>query len=88
MAETETEIKKRNVGNAAVDAIRGGSSNEEALDAVKKEFPDAKTSMASINWYRNKLRAGGEKVKTAREIKKAAKEVAAKETAAKPDAAE
>jgi hypothetical protein len=70
----ETEMKKRNVGNAAVDAIRGGASNEGALDAVKKEFPDAKTSMASINWYRNKLRAGGEKVQTAREIKKAAKD--------------
>ncbi len=39
MAETE---KKRNIGDAAVDAIRGGASNEDALKAVIAEFPKAK----------------------------------------------
>lgn len=73
MAEEQKE-KKRGVGDAAIDAIRAGKTNEEALEAVKAEFPDAKTSLASINWYRNKLRSDGEKVPTARELRKAAKE--------------
>jgi hypothetical protein len=73
MAEEQKE-KKRGVGDAAIDAIRAGKTNEEALDAVKAEFPDAKTSLASINWYRNKLRSDGEKVPTARELRKKAKD--------------
>lgn len=63
---------KRGVGTVAVEAIRAGKTNEEALEAVKAEFPEAKTSLASINWYRNKLRADGEDVPTARELKKKA----------------
>ena len=61
-------------------AIIGGADNEEALTAVKKEFPEAKTSLASINWYRNKARSdGNSKVKTARELKKAKAEAAGKD---------
>ena len=51
-------------------AIRAGKTNSEALEIVVKAFSDAKTSLASINWYRNKLRGEGEKVPTARELKK------------------
>ncbi len=65
--------KKPGVGSAACEAIRAGATNEEALTQVQKKFPKAKTSLASINWYRNKLRSDGEDVKTARELKKAAK---------------
>lgn len=61
---------KRGVGTVAIDAIVAGKSNEEALEACRKEFPEAKTSLASINWYRNKLRSEGKKVPTARELKK------------------
>lgn len=75
MSEDEKKAKepKRGVGTVAIEAIRAGKTNEEALEAVKAEFPEAKTSLASINWYRNKLRSDGEKVPTARELKKAAK---------------
>ncbi len=75
MSKTEdTKVAKRGVGTAAIEAIKSGMTNEEALTAVQKEFPEAKTSLASINWYRNKLRSDGDKsVKTARELKKAAK---------------
>ncbi|KFH18462.1 hypothetical protein ELZ19_06930 [Brucella abortus] len=66
----EEKAPKRGVGAVAIEAIRAGKTNEEALEAVKAEFPDAKTSLASINWYRNKLRSDGEKVPTARELKK------------------
>jgi hypothetical protein len=35
-------------------------SNQEILDAVKKEFPTGKTSMACIAWYKSDLRKKGE----------------------------
>lgn len=73
---SEDKQDKRTIGSVAVEAIREGKTNEEALEAVKAEFPDAKTSLASINWYRNKLRSDGEKVPTARELKKQAREAA------------
>ena len=79
--ETATEEEKQpkvTVGSIAMQAIREGKTNPEALDAVKAEIPDAKTSLASINWYRNKLRSDGEDVPTARELSKAAKEEAGK----------
>lgn len=69
-----TMTKKRGVGDAAVEAIKSGKNNEEALVAVHSEFPKAKTSLASIGWYRGKLRRGGDKsIKTSRELKAKAK---------------
>lgn len=65
------------VGAKAKDLIRAGCTNEEVLAAVQDAFPEAKTSLASINWYRNKLRADGEEVPTSRELKKQAKADAA-----------
>ena len=89
----EKEPKATGVGDVAKDLIRGGKTNEEVLAAIKEQFPDAKTSMASINWYRNKLRGDGENVPTARELKadakaetKAAKEAAKAEAKAAKDA--
>ena len=76
MSDEAEKAPKRNIGAVAMEAIRAGKTNEEALEAVKAEFPDAKTSLASINWYRNKMRSDGEKVPTARELKKAAKDEA------------
>ena len=35
-------------------------SNVEVLEAVKKEFPTAKTTMACIAWYKSNLRKKGE----------------------------
>lgn len=72
MSKTEDETK-RGVGTVAIEALRAGKTNEDALAAVQKEFPEAKTSLASINWYRNKLRSDGEDVPTSRDLKKAAK---------------
>lgn len=76
---------KRGVGTVAVEAILVGKTNEEALAACREAFPEAKTSLASINWYRNKLRAEGKDVPTARELKKKAadKKPAAKKSAKK-----
>lgn len=64
---------KQGVGYVATQAILAGKTNEEAFKAVQDAFPEAKTTMASINWYRNKLRSDGHEVKTSRELRAAAK---------------
>lgn len=70
---SEEKQKKVTIGDVAVEAIRAGKTNQEALDAVKAKFPEAKTTLASVNWYRNKLRADGEDVPSARDLNKKAK---------------
>ncbi len=92
MSKDKTD-KPTGIGAVAVAAILDGKTNEEALAAVKKAHPDAKTGMASINWYRNKLRSDGATLKgskkavpTSREQKKATtvdKATTAKKPAAK-----
>ena len=47
--------KGRGIGAFCEGLLVKGKSAEEILAAVRKEFPGAKTSMASIAWYRNKL---------------------------------
>lgn len=66
--------EKQTIGRVAEKALRDGLSNEEVLAAVKAAFPESSTSMASINWYRNKLRSEGEDVKTSRQIRKERRE--------------
>lgn len=66
--EKATKEKKITVGSIAMQAIREGKSNDEALAAVKAQKPEAKTTLASIGWYRNKLRADGEKTVDGKEI--------------------
>lgn len=47
---------KDTVGAEAKRALIDGLSNGEALEAVRRKFPHARTSMASIAWYRSQLR--------------------------------
>ena len=54
----QAKAKKRTIGAVAMDAIRSGKSNEQVLEAVRAEFPSAKTTVACVNWYRNKVRKG------------------------------
>lgn len=90
MSETEVKAKapkapkapkekKIGVGAIATQLIRDGDTNEVVLEKVRTQFPDAKTTLSSINWYRNKLRAAGPDsgVKTVRELKKEAAAAAA-----------
>ena len=97
-AEKEKAEPKRGVGTVAMEAILNSATNEDALTAVRKEFPDANTTKASINWYRNKLRKDGaictggaykgKPVPNAREMAKDAKPAEApKASEAKPTAA-
>jgi peptidoglycan hydrolase CwlO-like protein len=78
--------KTPGVGDLAKKLIREGKGNKEVLEAVKAAFPDAKTTMSSINWYRNNLRSLGEDVKTAREISQAGKPTKEERDAAKAKA--
>jgi hypothetical protein len=97
-AEKEKAEPKRGVGTVAMEAILNSATNEDALAAVRKEFPDANTTKASINWYRNKLRKDGtictggahkgKPVPNAREMAKATKDAEpAKASDTKPKAA-
>lgn len=73
----EPKEKKPGIGDAIMAAIRAGKSNDEALAVAKAEFPDAKTTLASVNWYRNKLRSTDKTIKTSRDLKKEAAAAAA-----------
>ena len=55
----------------ALEAIAEGKDNKEVLAEVKTHFPESKTRMASINWYRNKAREEDPTILPSREITKA-----------------
>lgn len=47
------------IGTMVCDMLLKKKDTEEIIAAVKKANPDAKTSPASVAWYRNKLREEG-----------------------------
>ena len=51
--------KGRGIGAFCEGLLMKRKTAEQILEAVRKEFPGAKTSMASISWYRNKLAQEG-----------------------------
>lgn len=79
--KAEAAPKGPGIGDRAKALIREGKTNQEVLTAIKAEFPGANTSMASINWYRNKLRTDGENVPTSRELAPKKEKPAKKEKA-------
>lgn len=50
------------VGEVAEELIREGLPNEVVLEKVLQRFPDARTSDASIRWYRSRMRQAGDDV--------------------------
>mgnify|MGYP000235632378 CR=1 FL=1 len=50
-----TSKGKQTIGSVATSAIKEGLSNDDVLQIVKSVFPNAKTTNASINWYRSQL---------------------------------
>lgn len=52
--------KVRGIGTIVREALKAKKSTEECIALVKKEFPKAKTTPASVAWYRNDLRERGE----------------------------
>jgi hypothetical protein len=67
----EAKTPRGGIGSVIMDAMRAGKTNAEALELVQKKFPDSKATLSSVNWYRNKLRADGEKVPSGRELRAA-----------------
>lgn len=63
------ENRWTSIGKVAEEAIRSGRTNQEALEIVRKKFPDAATTLASVAWYRAKLRREGEAVPTDRQAR-------------------
>ena len=57
---------KKTIGSVAERAILANKTNQEALDMVKAKFPEASTSLASVAWYRAKLRRERQDVPTDR----------------------
>lgn len=55
---------KDTIGEVAERAIREGKTNAEALELVRSRFPHARTTPASIAWYRSRLRRDDPKVPT------------------------
>ena len=65
----EAPPPKRTIGATAMQAIAAGATNEEALRAVRKEFPKARTTLKSINWHRSQLRKQDPSVPTERDLR-------------------
>ncbi|MEM7470978.1 MAG: hypothetical protein AAF340_06445 [Pseudomonadota bacterium] len=70
----DAEPAVQGVGDLAMKLIKEGLPNQEVLARVRKEFPDASTTMDSVSWYRSAMRRAGEDVPTSIEAKRLAKE--------------
>ena len=57
---------KQSIGSFAKATIANNSnkSNQELLDIVLQEFPNAKTSLSCIAWYKSDMKKHGYKVAT------------------------
>ena len=60
----------RAIYEVAENAIRDGRTDDEALAIVKAEFPEGRTTIACIQWYRSNLRRGGEDIPLNSEVKR------------------
>ncbi len=60
---------KPGIGNFAMDLIRAGKTDAEVLAAVSEKFAGARTTPASIAYYRSHMRGLGEKILTNRALK-------------------
>ena len=60
----------QNIGEVVMEAIRTGRTNADALAAARARFPQAKTTIASVAWYRSHLRSEGEKIPTDAEVRR------------------
>lgn len=52
----EAKPRGQGIGAFCVQMIQDGADNAAILKAVQEKWPDAKTSPASIAWYRNNLK--------------------------------
>lgn len=60
----------QNIGDVVMETIRSGGTNADALAAARARFPQARTTLASVAWYRSHLRSKGEKIPTDAEVRR------------------
>lgn len=66
-AANRADAPKDTIRGVVVSALTAGATNAQALAAVRKAFPSAKTSEGSIRWYRAKLKEDRPKIRGSRE---------------------
>ena len=54
--------KKRTIASVAEKAILAGKGTQAVIRAIKRAFPESKTSPACIGWYRHDMRVRGLRV--------------------------
>jgi len=63
MEENQVEVQVQVVGVGsfakALILANKNATNKQILDRIKTKFPDAKTSMACVAWYKSDLRKKG-----------------------------
>lgn len=64
---------KRTITKVIEEALLVGKTNDETLDQVRQEFPDAKTTRNTVVIQRSKLRKAGKSIPSSWEAKKLAK---------------
>lgn len=64
--------KKRTISDVIRTALLAGKTNDEVIEAVKKEFPNAKTGRNSVVIQRSKLRKEGKRLPSSWEARKKA----------------
>lgn len=74
---------RRTITLAIRDALRAGKSNDEVLDAVKAEFPKAKTSRNTVVIQRSQMRKEGKTIPSSWEANRAAQSAGGKGISAK-----
>ncbi len=53
--------KKDSIHSVAIAAIVAGKDNHEVLKLVKRIRPECRTTIASISWYRSRIKKNGKK---------------------------
>jgi len=69
-AKTQSlNFKDNTIGSLIIKMIKADNINEAILETVIKKFPDCNTTIASISWYRNRLRRVSKSISTNRALK-------------------
>ena len=82
----EKKTRGKGIGKRAMELILEGKANAEIIAIIKEEIADSNPTVATMAWYRNKLRQDGLLAKPVRKSKEAKPEAESEEQAAEPAA--
>lgn len=68
----EKKTRGKGIGKRAMKLILEGKTNQEIIEIIKAEIAEANPTVATMAWYRNKLRQDGLLPKPVRKAKKEA----------------